>query len=132
MTKLLQEELSHDPWKMLVACFLLNKTTSVQVRSVIWDVFKRYPDPSSMSLADPVELASMIRPCGLYSTRAKRIIRMSSECVSDPDWKNHPERLHGVGRYASDSWKIFQLGVTDISVTDKVLQKYLDSLRKES
>ena len=38
--------------------------------------------------------------------------------------------LHGIGRYGSDSYKIFYLGETNIEVTDKELKKYLEGFRK--
>lgn len=120
----LQEELRHNPWKMLVACMLLNQTFYKQVRSCIWDLFDRYPTPVDMSTADHSDVASMIRCCGFQNRRASSIIRMSGEYVSG-DWRPDVRKLHGVGRYAHDSWMIFQEGRLDIEVTDKELKNYL-------
>jgi hypothetical protein len=42
------------------------------------------------------------------------------------EWNgNNVLDLPGVGKYASDSWKIFQEGVYNITVEDKELKKYL-------
>ena len=36
-----------------------------------------------------------------------------------------PIELYGIGRYAKDSWEIFQNNNFNIKPTDKVLQEYL-------
>lgn len=125
---LLQEELIDDPWKMLIACMLLNQTASIQVRRVIWKLLERYPTAVDMASADHCDVVEMIKECGLYNRRASAMIKMSEQCASDPYWQERPEALFGIGRYALDSWKIFQLGMTDIEVTDKVLKSYLERL----
>jgi hypothetical protein len=34
--------------------------------------------------------------------------------------------LYGIGKYANDSWQIFQLGNLQVEPTDGVLKKYLE------
>jgi len=46
---LLEEELYSDPWKLLVGCLFLNKTTACQVRiSIPWKNCKDGPSRSGM------------------------------------------------------------------------------------
>lgn len=108
----------------MVCCMLLNQTTRVQVDKVRDRLFSIYPDPESMSNADESELSEIIRCLGFYNKRARSLKRMSSEW-KEKNWKN-PISLHGLGKYAQDSWDIFVKGTLPNSVTDHVLTKYLE------
>lgn len=121
---LIQEELRSEPWKMLVACVLLNQTNIRQVRRVLPELFSRWPTAADLSEADAMELASIIRHCGLQNRRAATLKRMCAGMLVD-GWESDPGSLHGVGKYALDSWMIFQLGRFDVQPTDKELIRYL-------
>jgi methyl-CpG-binding domain protein 4 len=122
--RLIQEDVD-DPWQMLVACILLNRTTGEVARPVFELVVDRWPSPIALRDADPRALASAIRPVGLQIVKAKRLKRMSE------DWLNGVplEKIHGVGRYAIESWRIFVDGVTTIKPTDRRLREYLERRR---
>ena len=49
---LIQEQLYDNPWKMLIACLFLNRTTAKQVIPVIWKFFELWPDPETTMNAD--------------------------------------------------------------------------------
>ncbi len=106
---LLQEELRDDPWKLLVACMLLNQTSHKQVRPIIWTLFERYPTAAAMSDADETELAALIKPLGFQNRRAKSLRRMSADFAAG----KRIDELHGVGKYARDSYAIFVEGRVD-------------------
>jgi methyl-CpG-binding domain protein 4 len=120
---MLQEIYLHDPWKMLVGCILLNQTTRTQVDSVREELFSLWPDALEMASADPEEIATLIKPLGLFNRRARTLIKFSKEWV-EKDWKE-PIELHGIGKYAQDSWEIFQKNNYQIQPTDKELVGYL-------
>jgi methyl-CpG-binding domain protein 4 len=121
----LQEELQEEPWKLLVACIMLNLTGYKQVRSVIWDFFERYPTPEILSQADEAEVASMLRSLGMQNRRARTLIRFASDWLHK-DWKKITD-LHGVGQYAGDSWRIFIERDCGCPVPkDKKLRMYID------
>lgn len=106
---LLQEELCHDPWKLLVACMLLNQTSYKQVRGVIWKLFERYPTAVALSNADETELSALIRPLGFHNRRAKSLRRMSCDFAAG----KRIDELHGIGQYARDSYAMFVEGRAD-------------------
>ena len=119
---LLQEIYQDDGWKMLVCCMLVNLTNRKQVDTVRDKLFIKYPTPKDMMRAKHTDLVDIIKPLGLYNTRADRLIKMSEGYVKG--FKSVDE-LYGIGQYAKDSWEIFQNKNNNIKPTDKVLQEYL-------
>ena len=119
---LLQEIYRDDGWKMLVCCMLVNLTNRKQVDTVRDKLFFKYPTPKDMMKAKHSDLVDIIKPLGLYNTRAERLIKMSKGYVKG--FKSVDE-LYGIGQYAKDSWEIFQMKNNNIKPRDKVLQEYL-------
>lgn len=105
---LIQESLFHDPWKLLVATIFLNRTTGKKAIPIMWEFFKKYPDPEVTRMADWKGIAEILQPLGLHEKRAKIIIRFSEDFLTK-DW-TYPNELHGIGKYGDDSYRIFCLG----------------------
>lgn len=123
-----QEIYRDDPWKMLLVCMMLNQTSYIQVDKVRYDFFERFPDPESLRTANDCDIVEIIRPLGFYNRRAKTWKKFSDAWL---EWDGQEVKdLPGVGKYASDSWKIFQEGVYDITVEDKELKKYLHWIKE--
>lgn len=104
---------------------MLNQTSIRQVRPVIWTFFSLWPDPESAAEADPERVAEVIQSLGLQRRRAAAIVRMSREFL---DWlpSQDVRELHGVGKYAADSYNMFIRGEVVEDVTDKELRKYVE------
>ena len=119
---LLQEIYQDDGWKMLTCCMLLNLTNRKQVDTIRDELFKKYPTPKDMMNAKPRELADILKPLGLYNRRATSLRLMSAGYIGG--FKSVDE-LYGIGKYAKDSWEIFQNNNMSVNPTDKVLQEYL-------
>ena len=119
---LLQEVYQDDPWKMLICCILLNLTHRRQVDKIRDKLFTRYPTAVQMAFAIEDELSEMLKPLGFYNKRAVTLKRMSLEYVRGFTDVN---KLYGVGKYATDSWEIFQNNNTDVQPEDDVLKEYL-------
>lgn len=127
---LLEEELYHSPWKLMISCILLNKTTASQVRSVIWKLFDMYPTPQNMIEAETTALQDLLEPLGLHRKRATTLQRFSKEFL-DKDWSKDPTMLHGVGKYANDAYSIFCKGTwQSVQPEDKDLKLYLEFLNR--
>ena len=128
--RLIEEWLWHQPWQMLVACILLNRTTAVQVlnHQVLSRIIARWPHPSALASADVEDLIDILRPLGLHRNRARSLQRFSHECIHK-QW-DYPISLHGIGKYANDAYKIFCLGRwRTTQPSDKELRKYVCWLR---
>jgi methyl-CpG-binding domain protein 4 len=125
---LLEEELYDNPWKLLIGCLLLNKTSANQVRGVIWDLFALIPTPeAAAALEDTSEIEKIIQPLGLFRKRAVAIKKMSVDYL-EKQWRD-PKELFNLGQYAADAYFIFCRGMwRDVYPEDKDLKRYRDWL----
>jgi methyl-CpG-binding domain protein 4 len=134
-----QEEYRDDPWKMLLACMMLNQTSHRQMDQVRHEFFRRWPDSESLSQADPQDIAQLIKPLGFYNRRATSWIEFSRQWTEiksqHRDLTKVPidvlKKLKGVGEYALDSWRIFQLYEYDFEPGDKVLRPFCEWARSQ-
>jgi hypothetical protein len=109
---------------------MLNCTSRKQVDRVRDEFFRRYPDAVEAERADPAEMAELISLLGFKNRRTSTIMRFSSDWMT-LDWLE-PSELYGIGKYAQDSWEIFQKGNLNVDPTDGVLNTYLDWAKTQS
>lgn len=125
-----QEEYRDDPWKMLIVCFMLNQTSHKQVDQIRHRFFEKYPTPEALALSVQEEVAEIIRPLGFYNKRSKQWKEFSLQWIEHQKGRDTPldllSKMKGVGKYALDSWKVFQLYQYDTQVDDHVLNWYVD------
>ena len=96
-------EYGGDPWRLTVAARLSAQCTDERVNIVTVPLFERYPDVHSMAEAEISEVEEIVKPCGLYHTKAESIVRMSQIIVSEfngkvPCTMDELLSLPGVGR----------------------------------
>jgi adenine-specific DNA glycosylase len=104
---------------------MLNQTHFRQVRRIIWSFFDRWPTPQALASADQSQVAEHVKSLGFGNRRSASLVRMAQQIASDPGWMARPQDLHGVGRYAMDSWKMFiERRPMDVQPTDKELLRY--------
>ncbi|CAM9496509.1 unnamed protein product, partial [Phaeothamnion confervicola] len=102
---LLEELLAPDPWRILLSCILLNKTSRRQVDAVLAELLAMLPNATAAAAADPVAIEPVIRPLGLHEKRSRAIVRFSREFLAR-SWRS-PRELHFVGQYGEDAYNIF-------------------------
>jgi endonuclease III len=135
-----QEEYRDEPWKMLMVCMMLNQTSHKQVDQVRHEFFSKYPTPQAVVDGDSIEMAELIKSLGFYNKRVKSWKRFCLEwmdlTLSYDTEQDIPyekiESLHGIGKYAVDSWRVFQKYEYDIEVQDHVLVWYVEWAREEA
>ncbi|KAJ8759307.1 hypothetical protein K2173_006827 [Erythroxylum novogranatense] len=121
--RLLQENHAHDPWRVLVICMLLNRTTGVQAGRVVTNLFTLCPNAKAATEVATEDIEKIIQPLGLQKKRALMIQRLSQEYLGE-DW-THVTQLHGIGKYAADAHAIFCTGNWDlVRPTDRMLNYY--------
>ncbi|KAF8405636.1 hypothetical protein HHK36_007712 [Tetracentron sinense] len=120
---LLQEEHVHDPWRVLLICMLLNRTSGLQAGRVISELFSLCPNAKTATQVATEEIEKVIQTLGLQKKRAIMIQRFSWEYLEE-SW-THVTQLHGVGKYAADAYAIFCTGKWErVRPTDHMLNKY--------
>ena len=92
-----------DPWRLLVMGRLSAQCTDARVNIVCRELFARFPDAAAMAAADLAEVERIVRPCGLYHTKAQNIIDASRMLLTEYGGKMPHEmddllRFPGVGR----------------------------------
>jgi hypothetical protein len=100
---LIQEDLAHDPFRLLVAVTFLIKTTAKAALPVFYHLMERFPTPEALAAADPAsEIIPMIRHLGLSSKRCTAVQKYARGWVARPPSrharfgvKNYPR--HGDG-----------------------------------
>jgi endonuclease-3 len=70
-----------NPFQLLVATILAAQCTDERVNQVTEDLFRKLPDPKTMSEATPEDLEQMIRPTGFYRNKTKSLLKASSTLV---------------------------------------------------
>lgn len=124
--KLLQEELAGDPWKIFVCCIFCNLTKRKISEPYFWEVLRRWPTPQKLSTANLNELVTLIEPLGLGQRRAKSLKAMSLGYTRN-NWQSDPTSLYGIGKYASDAYRIFVLNEwREVEPTDSALVNYVN------
>ena len=74
---LIQEQLFHDPWKLLIATVFLNKTAGSKAIPVLWQFLKEYPSPECVREGSLHKMAEILHSLGLHHKRAEIIKRFS-------------------------------------------------------
>ncbi|GFS92081.1 methyl-CpG-binding domain protein 4 [Nephila pilipes] len=121
--KLIQEDLYHDPWKLLIATICLQKTTGKSVKKILADFFAQFPTPQATLTAEPSDISKILTPLGLQDKKAKTILRFCDEYINKK-WK-YPIELHGIGKYGNDSYRIFCVNEWKlVNPKDHMLEKY--------
>lgn len=109
-------------WQHMVGVIMLNQTGRKPVKTVLPEFLSRWPDEISYLASNPDEVIEVIRPLGFYNRRERAIRKMSEDYLTW-DQKDATE-LYGIGRYGSESYRIFWLGER-FEPQDKELRKYL-------
>jgi endonuclease-3 len=92
-----------NTFELLVAVILSAQCTDEAVNRVTPELFRRFPDPASLSRAPTQEIEKLIRPLGLFRAKAKSLQRCARQLVEEfggqvPAAMAELIKLTGVGR----------------------------------
>ena len=96
-------EYGGDPWRLLVMGRLSAQCTDARVNIVCKELFAKYPNSAAMAAADLADVERIVKPCGLYRTKAANIVDSSIMLERDyggvlPDEMEELLKFPGVGR----------------------------------
>ena len=92
-----------DPWRLLVMGRLSAQCTDARVNIVCRELFARFPTPEAMANAELAEVEALVRPCGLFRTKAQNIVDASRMLLLEfggemPSDMDELLKFPGVGR----------------------------------
>lgn len=96
-------EYDEDPWRLLVMARLSAQCTDERVNIVSGPLFEKYPTVYDMAAAELADVEELVRPCGLYHTKAESIIAAAKLLVERhggkvPQTMEELLALPGIGR----------------------------------
>ena len=91
------------PYELLISTRLSAQCTDARVNIVTKDLFAKFTSLESFANADVTEIEEIVKPCGLYKTKAKSIKEMCTQIIEDfggelPDTIEKLTSLSGIGR----------------------------------
>lgn len=111
-------------WQHMVGVICLNQTGRKQVKKVLPEFFDRWPTPESLLRSRIIDIEEVVAPLGMRHIRAKRIYRMSIDFLN---WNgDDATKLYGIGKYGSDSYRLFYKKEVPENVGDHELKRYIE------
>ncbi|CAN5385219.1 hypothetical protein BH10PSE9_BH10PSE9_19820 [soil metagenome] len=94
---------STSPFTLLVAVVLSAQATDAGVNKATPALFRRASTPEAMARLSEAEVEQLIKPIGLFRTKAKNVVALSQKLVAEyggkvPETREALETLPGVGR----------------------------------
>ncbi len=91
------------PYELLIATRLSAQCTDARVNIVTKDLFARFPTLESFAKADVKDIEDIVRPCGLFRTKAQSIHDLANVLIDKfggelPDNMDDLTSLPGIGR----------------------------------
>jgi methyl-CpG-binding domain protein 4 len=111
-------------WQHMVGVICLNLTNRKQVKAVLPKFFAKWSTHDSLVHATRREIEEVIEPLGMKHVRAERLYRMSEQFR---DWDGEDAtQLYGIGKYGSDSYRLFYKNEVPENVGDHELKRYIE------
>lgn len=125
--RLFQEDLKFEPFWMLVACILINRTHWRQVRPVLEKLRARCYGAMDLISLPVEETIEILRPLGFYNRRTSSLRLFARSFIDNPPQTWYDVlRMPACGEYAAQSFQIFVEGRRPKGhVSDHKLQWYL-------
>ena len=122
--ELMVQQQVDNAWQHMVGVICLNQTHRKQVKRILPDFFRRWPTHISILQDTREDVEKMIAPLGMRRVRSERIYRMSEQFES---WNGEDAtELYGIGKYGSDSYRLFYKNEIPENVGDHELKRYIN------
>jgi len=129
---------SKDPYRIMIAEILLQRTKAKQVLPVYLRFTNKYPVISTLAEASEQEIFELIKPLGL-AKRAEGIKRLSQQIVEEygaeiPKDRTQLLKIHWIGRYIADAIMCHAYGINvptyDVNFARLIDRVFLLRLKK--
>jgi methyl-CpG-binding domain protein 4 len=110
----LQEYYAADTWRLLVACILMSRVSSLDTKHTCISIFfSIYPTPSAFfEERDWSRVRSQINSLGLFDDRLKALIALTTRFIEVDIFEVSPDpkcehKIRGVGAFGYESYLVF-------------------------
>ena len=113
------------PFQLLVATVLSAQCTDQRVNLVTPELFKKYPDPQTMALAEEHEVYEYVKSVSYPNSKTKHLVALSRMIVDVyngqvPEDAEQLEKLPGVGRKTANVVQAVAFGKSTMAVDTHV------------
>src|ERR1700744_6620607 len=110
-----------NPYQLLVATVLSAQTTDKQVNMTTPALFAKYPTPEDLAVANPEDVAEILKPTGFFNAKTKSVMGLSAALTERfggkvPNTLEELVTLPGVGRKTANVVLGNAFGVPGITV----------------
>ena len=121
--KMVQQQVK-NLWQHFVGVICLNQTGRIQVKRVLPEFFDKWPTPQKFLKSDTKTVIEVIKSLGFYNRREATIRKMTKDFLT---WdREDATKLHGIGKYGSDSYELFYKKRIPENVGDHELKRYIE------
>ena len=121
--KMVQQQVK-NLWQHFVGVICLNQTGRIQVKRVLPEFFDKWPTPEKFLKSDTKTVIEVIKSLGFYNKREATIRKMTKDFLT---WdREDATKLHGIGKYGSDSYELFYKKRIPENVGDHELKRYIE------
>ena len=111
-------------WQHMVGVICLNCTGRKQVKKVLPVLFAVAPTPVHFLNTSEKTVKTIIESLGMVNIRYNRLLRMTKDFLT---WDgNDATMLHGIGKYGSDSYRLFYKQEVPEDIGDHELKRYVE------
>ena len=120
---LMVQQQVENAWQHMVGVICLNKTRRKKVKKMLPAFFEEFPTAIHLLQSDKDKIAEMLKDLGMKHVRANRLWRMSQDYLG---WDGEDAtKLFGIGKYGSDSYRIFYKDEIPDNIQDSELKRYV-------
>ena len=121
---LMVQQQVENVWQHFVGVICLNQTGRKQVKRVLPVLFSRWPTAEAFLDSKTEEVVEVIRSLGFYNRREKTLRKMTESYLT---WDgNDATMLYGIGKYGSDSYRLFYKNEIPENIGDHELKRYVE------
>ena len=123
---LMVQQQVENVWQHMVGVICLNQTGRKKVKKVLPSFFEKFPTPELLLQSNKEVIATHLQELGMKHVRSNRIWKMTEDYLY---WDGmDATELFGIGKYGSDSYRIFYKNEIPDNVQDKELKRYINDL----
>lgn len=122
--ELMVQQQIENLWQHFVGVMFLNCTGRKQVKRVLPEFIRRWPTAQEFLESKPEEVSELIKSLGFKNRRETAIRKMSKDFLT---WNGENAMdLFGIGKYGSDSYRLFYKKEIPEDVGDHELKRYVE------